>query len=362
MSRSLPQPWLRTTAVELLSANGKSFPNHRPRAVQVIRTNEQLEFIVINDKEHFVTVFLTAECLRDLREQQGIVRLTDLKNSVIKLENFHFSSTVQSGGNRDVSKFDDHHVSCPFALQCSKLVVMGGDDCDVMGNPVDLNKDKSIRTILNTMNLSTMTQRLAIKQFPQQRTLPNAGTSLSISLLMYLIPIYCSPQSSISPVIMMLFDNDSCRIPHSSVIDRLTIEPSFYPTLCAPLFLASLFLPPSSAHLSFLPLSLISHFSFILSPFSLFCFLTNMFLRINDINPNYVVFKSRLVQMENSCTRCYPRTRKHLTTIWTSLLNNWYVSLCLPYYAVTGFSFFWALPDVLFSGPHRCTLTRTRAN
>ena len=198
MSKSLPQPWLRTTALELLSINGKSFPNHRPRAVQVIRTNEQLEFIVINDKENCLTVFLTAECLKDLREQQGIVRLTDLKNSVIKLENFHFSSTVQSGGNRDVSKFDDHNVSYPFALQCNKLVVMGGDDCDIMGNPVDLNKDKNIRKELNTMHLSTMTQRLATKQFPQQNTLPNSGMLLSSSF-----PV-CSPFFAVSISLVML--------------------------------------------------------------------------------------------------------------------------------------------------------------
>ena len=201
MSKSLPIPWLRNTALELLSINGKSFPNHRPRAVQVIRTNEQLEFIVINDKENYVTVFLTAECLKDLREQQGIVRLTDLKNSVIKLEKFHFSSTLQSGGNRDVSKFDDHHVSHPFALQCSKLVVMGGDDCDVMGNPVDLNKDKNIRKELNTMNLSTMTQRLATKQFPQQKTLPNSGMPFvfflhccsTINLLLFAVFSFSGP-------------------------------------------------------------------------------------------------------------------------------------------------------------------------
>ena len=177
-------PWLRTTTLELLSdkvvvvANNKnnrnkSFANHRTRVVQVISTNADLELIGINDKFNHVTVMLTRECLEDLAEKG--IQLSELKNTLVKLETYHFSTTIQCGGHRDERKFVQNHVSLPLALQCSKLSLLGADDCEILGEPVDINRDALVRECFSKLQFITMTQRLAAKQFPEQGVLPNSG-------------------------------------------------------------------------------------------------------------------------------------------------------------------------------------------
>lgn len=178
MSKSLPAPWLRSTILELLSDNNrnrsnKSFVNYRARVVQVISTNVELEFIRINDKVNHVTVMLTRGCLDDLTEKG--IQLSELKNTFIKLETFHFSTPIQSGGHRDEKKLVANHVSLPLALQCSKLSLLGGDDCEILGEPVDLNHDPMVRESISKLQYIEMVQRLAAKQFPEQNVLPNYG-------------------------------------------------------------------------------------------------------------------------------------------------------------------------------------------
>ena len=107
------------------------------------------------------------------------IQLSELKNTFVKLETFHFSTRTQSGGHRDDKKFSANHVSLPLALQCSKLSLLGGDDCEILGEPVDLNYDPMVRESFSKFQFIGLTQRLAAKQFPEQNVLPNSGQYLS---------------------------------------------------------------------------------------------------------------------------------------------------------------------------------------
>ena len=176
MSNSIAKPWLRTTALELVGdnkpRNSKSLTALRSRTVQVVRVNEEMTFLVVNDKENTVPVMLTKACVERLG---GLQKLGDLRNSVVTLTSYFFSSTIQSGGGRDTNRLLQLGVSLPLALQCDMLEVDGAEGCDIMGEPCDLNKDARVQPIISRLQFITMTQRLATRQFPDHNVLPNSG-------------------------------------------------------------------------------------------------------------------------------------------------------------------------------------------
>jgi hypothetical protein len=130
MSGSITKAWLRSTMIHLISKtpdSSKSDGNFDQitcvRTVQVIRSNEQEGMLVINDKENSVLVMLTQNCMNDMAENE--ISFSDLKNCLIKLEVYHFSTFKQSRGLRD---FKSQTVTLPIVLQCDKLTFLGGHD------------------------------------------------------------------------------------------------------------------------------------------------------------------------------------------------------------------------------------------
>jgi hypothetical protein len=172
MSRLLPAPWLQGLALGLVeSKRGGIAKKIRPRTVQVIKSNDSDNGILtINDKEHYVSVMLTPECLEAVKLAQG--DLSSLNHSLVKLEQYHLSTVVWSANGRDFSRTG---VSLPFAIQCNELTYLGANDCDVIGEPKDLNKDPRVREAIDKIDFATLTQRLAEGQFPRERMLPDAG-------------------------------------------------------------------------------------------------------------------------------------------------------------------------------------------
>lgn len=174
-------PWLKPILQELL-ADGtlgrRRTTNHKHRSVQAIKSNEDFRYLIINDTDHYATLFLTPNCIEDMAQKE--VTIMDLKNTVIKLEKYHFTTIIASVGSRDESKYQSLGISFPVAIQCDKLSLLGGDDVEVMGAPHDLNRDDDIKNIISKMEHCFMSRRLGMKQFPQMGLLPNAGEYLSL--------------------------------------------------------------------------------------------------------------------------------------------------------------------------------------
>lgn len=173
MSGNMNNPWLRSTMLQLISESPNlQFKSNFPRTVQVIRSNEQMEqmgMLVINDSENFVTVMLTKGCRDDMAEKN--IMFSDMKNSIIKLEVYHFSTFKQSRGLRD---FTTQAVSLPITLQCDKLTILGGHDLETLGSPCDLNKDPQSKQCFNSLTFDVMTERLGRRQFSDRNALPNS--------------------------------------------------------------------------------------------------------------------------------------------------------------------------------------------
>lgn len=74
MSRSMSVPWLKVTTLELVSdvheETGMHHSNCKPKLVQVLRGNEALGTLLVHDKQHAVTAFLTQVKTRTRSEER----------------------------------------------------------------------------------------------------------------------------------------------------------------------------------------------------------------------------------------------------------------------------------------------------
>ena len=68
-------------------------PSIGSKIVQVIRVYDKLNAIVINDRKHFVTVFLTDHACKEYRRDYE--SLDTLINSIAKINEFHVSKLMQ---------------------------------------------------------------------------------------------------------------------------------------------------------------------------------------------------------------------------------------------------------------------------
>jgi hypothetical protein len=98
------------------------------RVVQIINLNESLGVLIANDKETYISVLLTPDCICNLEEEN--IKLSALRHGLVKLEKFHFTSVVHALGRR---KLEDCRViaSLPLTIQCAKLMFLGANDTDV---------------------------------------------------------------------------------------------------------------------------------------------------------------------------------------------------------------------------------------
>ncbi len=178
MARSMPAPWLFATVSDILTSEEDAIVprNHKnilaPRVVQVIGFNEKTKSIVINDKELSVNVFLTNACYEDICEQYS---LQNLKYSQVKLEKYHISTVLQCGSQYELQTLHSQGVSFPLTLQCSKLSYLGANDCAIIGEPKDINKDRRVGNMILQTKYIDMVKRLVAKQFPIPNRLPNFG-------------------------------------------------------------------------------------------------------------------------------------------------------------------------------------------
>lgn len=164
MSSSLSSPWIYSNIHKILTSHGNEKYKNEAKIVQVIKTCDELNYLVINDKDNFVNMYLTSECIHDLSTSEYFINITGefklslLKDSLIKLEKYHYSTYINCCGNRDLTKIK----STPIAILCHKIGFINALDCSPIGEPVDLNKDPRFLKILITNN-KNINFRLKIK-------------------------------------------------------------------------------------------------------------------------------------------------------------------------------------------------------
>ena len=107
MAKTMPAPWVFNIITELLKeptqegldveSPGLIPPSGRPKVVQVLKVHQEERIIVVNDKKHSVAVFLSKNCVESFIKSSNQI-ISSLENSMIKLEKWHFSTTIQCLG------------------------------------------------------------------------------------------------------------------------------------------------------------------------------------------------------------------------------------------------------------------------
>ena len=91
MSNNMPKPWIKKTVLKCLQEEEASQRGIRHRNVltQVIKVIPDLKILIVNDKEHKISVVATEECLKDLEAKD--IPFKSLKNCIVSLQNWHVS-------------------------------------------------------------------------------------------------------------------------------------------------------------------------------------------------------------------------------------------------------------------------------
>jgi hypothetical protein len=169
MSASLSPPWILGIALELLQDKLKpsvgSRHMNKPQVCQVVGVKAALRAIEVSDTLTTCFVFLTDKAILGL----GHMPLSSLKNSLIKLERWHYSTVLHCAADRPFKSYTDHG---PIAIQCSALKSFGCEDLLILGNPTSLNKDTGIMTRLKFLKLYSAAKLLAVRQFGADSLLP----------------------------------------------------------------------------------------------------------------------------------------------------------------------------------------------
>ena len=111
MAKTMPAPWVLNIVTELLRDPSEDLssssdlpsspvfipPSGRPRVVQVLKVYSNNNIIIVNDKKHSVAVFLSNDCV-DSFVKNSNQNLSSIESSMIKLERWHFSTTIQCLG------------------------------------------------------------------------------------------------------------------------------------------------------------------------------------------------------------------------------------------------------------------------
>ena len=169
-------PWMKPKLAALLgdSKDGrKQFHKFPPRNLQVILANDVDRFLIASDSENHVVVMLNTECIAQLVSQD--CSISHLRQSLIRLEKYHFSTAIVNAGSRDEEKFASQGITFPVVIQCSQIKYIGGYGVDIINAPTDLNGDPDVANHLIGLNYSSLAERLGTRQFPTKGFLPDEG-------------------------------------------------------------------------------------------------------------------------------------------------------------------------------------------
>lgn len=174
MAKSLAPPWIKTAVLDIVRDDCPAALSARKgKVVQVLYGNDSVRCVQVSDKERSITVMLTQNCIDKLHQKDPEFTLSSCRNCIVKIETWHLSTIIQTAGDRDVARFRDLNISFPFALQCSKLIMLGATDCTRIGDPEDINRDPGVRQLLARTNYLSLVEQLRARQFPREASLPD---------------------------------------------------------------------------------------------------------------------------------------------------------------------------------------------
>lgn len=161
MDRWYEAPWIRdlvlsyistptlTSSSSAVSTKGtRTTRNHKHygkiKAVQVIGYNSTLRCFLISDQQHSIFLYLINHLHTNLTTDHQT--LHQLKYSQVQIKQFHVSTVIQAAGDRLPKDFITNRVSFPIALQCSDISYLGAPQLQVIGHPIDINRDEQINS------------------------------------------------------------------------------------------------------------------------------------------------------------------------------------------------------------------------
>ena len=145
----------------------KSSNMRKSKIVQVIQGIDALNVLIVHDLENKVGVVLTDECA-DLFKRRNT--LSSLKNKMIKLQKWHFSSLFHCAANRDLALLQKSGISRPIVIFASKAILAGGhglnkirSDNDNTNCNIDLNESITIKRRLESLGHIGLLNKLKLQ-------------------------------------------------------------------------------------------------------------------------------------------------------------------------------------------------------
>lgn len=174
----MPSEWIKKCILDVLAYSEPKLLTRRAKTCQVCKFLPNHNCLQISDTKNSIFVLLTNDCISYLEKSGENVHR--LKNSIIKLEKYHFSTLFVAGGNRNLNKIISS-CSRPFVIQCSQLSLLGAHDSSTIGDPVDINADEEVKRLLaqQSLNHIVLGQRLKMMQFSHCTSLPDSGMELN---------------------------------------------------------------------------------------------------------------------------------------------------------------------------------------
>lgn len=186
MSRSLPEPWIKERILEILRGPGHPVEDefaatlathfqcsNSSKIVQVVKVYSSLNAFAVNDKNHLITVMLTTAAAESFRSEYG--ELETLKNSLVKLKNYHFSTAIQCSSYWDVNYIISVGIPLPLVIQCDSIQFHGNCDLAIIRNPQEINRDSEVYAILSTYKYIQLHHKLSKQFYGQNNELPDIG-------------------------------------------------------------------------------------------------------------------------------------------------------------------------------------------
>ena len=160
----MPKPWIKKTVLRCLDDDplpNKAPVKHKSVLTQVIGVFPDVRIILINDKEHMISVALTEDCEKELYAKD--IPLKSLKNCIISLQDWHvsdasfsflqslsyrsrssnndeltldclqISSLIVGAADRDFNRVRQYNISLPLTIQTDRIILYGAEGISVVG-------------------------------------------------------------------------------------------------------------------------------------------------------------------------------------------------------------------------------------
>jgi hypothetical protein len=224
MAQNLTSPWILK---DILTALGE-FENQvkKPKKVQVLSGFDEINVLIVHDKEISMSVMLTHSCADELKKSINNRPLSTLSGTIISLvrNGWHFSTVIQSAGDRPILKWTtEKKIILPLAIQCSKIKFLGASDMGTVGGSTDVHKHPEVVSSLSNITYLQLIDRLK-RQFPHEQRMPDSDGFFSTAkaygvTLLYSLQFYhCDIPSDQRRIIDQLNTFDHTQIGGEQIV------------------------------------------------------------------------------------------------------------------------------------------------